>query len=241
MFEHIDLKKHQLVAKSPLPKYTAQSLREKLILDWIYHSNAIEGNTLTIIETKIVLEGITVGGKTIREHLEVNNHRDAITYVEDIVHKEESFSEKEIKNLHRLILKGINDNYVGVYRDQQVFISGAIHAPLTPFEIQDQMDTLMSWYNGDAKQLHPIVRGAMLHVLFVGIHPFIDGNSRTARLLLNLELMRSGYPPLIIHVENRLVYYNALDKALTNKDYEDIIVLVAKEVEASLDLYLSAI
>ena len=138
MIEQIDLKKQQLDAKSPLPKYTVQSLREKLFLEWTYNSNAIEGNTLTINETKVVLEGITVGGKTMREHLEVINHRDAISYVEEVVHKEEPFSEWQIKNLHRLILKGIDDGYAGVYRDQQVFISGTIHTPPPPFKIQEQ-------------------------------------------------------------------------------------------------------
>lgn len=240
MFAQIDLKKEQLDAKRPLPKYTVQSLREKLFLEWTYNSNAIEGNTLTINETKVVLEGITVGGKTMREHLEVINHRDAISYVEDIVRKEEPFSEWQIKNLHRLVLKGIDDGYAGVYRDQQVFISGAVHTPPPPFKIQEQMDALMHWYV-EAQNLHPIVRGAMLHAIFVGIHPFIDGNGRTSRLLLNLELMKSGYPPIIIRVENRLAYYNALDKAHTTEDYEEFVELVTKEVEASLNLYLSAV
>jgi Fic family protein len=241
MFEQIDLKKQQLDAKRPLPIYTVQSLREKLLLEWTYNSNAIEGNTLTINETKVVLEGITVGGKTVREHLEVINHRDAISFIEDIVRKKETFSEWQIKNLHRLVLKGIDDSYAGVYRDQQVFISGAAHTPPPPFKIKEQMDALMNWYDGEAQELHPIVRSAMLHAIFVGIHPFIDGNGRTSRLLLNLELMKSGYPPIIIRVENRVAYYNALDKAHTTGDYMDFVKLVAKEVEASLDLYLSAV
>lgn len=241
MFVQTDLKKQQLDAKRPLPKHTVQSLREKLFLEWTYNSNAIEGNTLTMNETKVVLEGITVGGKTMQEHLEVINHQDAIFYVEDIVRSEEPLSECQIKNLHRLVLKGIDDRYAGVYRDQQVFISGATHTPPPPLKIQEQMDALMNWYNDEAQELHPIVRGAMLHAIFVGIHPFIDGNGRTSRLLLNLELMKAGYPPIIIRVENRLAYYNTLDKAHTTEDYEGFIELVAKEVEASLDLYLSAI
>lgn len=241
MFKHIDQKKSLLDSKRPLPKYTVKSLREKLFLEWTYNSNAIEGNTLTINETKVVLEGITVGGKTMREHLEVINHRDAISYVEDIVHKEEVLSEWQIKNLHRLVLKGIDDEYAGVYRNQQVFISGAQHTPPEPYKIQEQMESLMNWYNGEAQNLHPVVRGAMLHSIFVGIHPFIDGNGRTSRLLLNLELMKAGYPPVIIRVENRLAYYNALDKAHMTENYDDFIELVATEVESSLDLYLSAI
>lgn len=241
MFEQIDTKKEQLDMKRPLPKYTVQSLREKLFLEWTYNSNAIEGNTLTLNETKVVLEGITVGGKTLREHLEVINHRDAISYVEDIVQKEEPFSEWQIKNLHRLVLKGIDDEYAGVYRNQQVFISGAQHVPPEPFKIQEQMDSLMKWYETEAQQLHPVARGAMLHAIFVGIHPFIDGNGRTSRLLLNLELMKAGFPPIIIKVDNKLNYYNTLDKAHTTEDYSDFIRLVATEAESSLDLYLSAV
>ncbi|MBM4764820.1 Fic family protein [Bacillus sp. B15-48] len=241
MFEQIDQKKARLDGKRPLPKYTVRSLREKLLLEWTYNTNAIEGNTLTLNETKVVLEGITVGGKTMREHLEVINHRDAITYVEEVVQSKEPLSEWQIKNLHRLILKGIDDEYAGIYRDQQVFISGAKHTPPAPYLIKEQMEQLMNWYKRETKKLHPITRGAMLHALFVGIHPFIDGNGRTSRLLLNLELMKDGFPPIIIKVENRLNYYEALDKAHTQQDYNDFIQLVAKEAEDSIDLYLSAI
>lgn len=240
VLEQINEKKERLDRLRPLPKYTLKSLREKLLLEWTYNSNAIEGNTLTINETKVVLEGITVGGKTMREHLEVINHRDAISYVEEIVQKKEPLSEWQIKNLHRLVLKGIDDEYAGVYRDQQVFISGAKHTPPAPLLIRERMDQLMGWYNTEGIQLHSVVKGAMLHAIFVGIHPFIDGNGRTSRLLLNLELMKDGYPPVVIKVENRLAYYEALDKAHTMQNYDDFIQLVVAEVNDSLDLYLSA-
>lgn len=241
MFEQINKKKEQLDASRPLPKYTLKSLQEKLFLEWTYNSNAIEGNTLTKNETKVVLEGITIGGKTFREHLEVINHRDAITYVEEVVQKKESLSEWQIKKLHRIVLKGIDDEYAGVHRNEHVFISGADHVPPAHYLIQEKMDQMMNWYHREGIQLHPVERGAMLHAVFVGIHPFIDGNGRTARLLLNLELMKDGYPPVIMKVENRLAYYAALDKAHTHEDYEDFITLVTTEVEDSLDLYLSAI
>jgi Fic family protein len=217
MFGQIDQKKARLDANRPLPKYTLRSLREKLLLEWTYNSNAIEGNTLTLNETKVVLEGITVGGKMIREHLEVINHRDAITYGEKIVQNKEPLSEWQIKNLHRLLLKGINDEYAGVYRDQQVFISGAKHTAPAPFLIKEQMEQLMNWYELESKQLHPVTRGAMLHAIFVGIHPFIDGNGRTSRLLLNLELLKEGFPPIVIKVENRLDYYEALVKFIPKR------------------------
>ncbi|MFW5411948.1 Fic family protein [Aerococcus urinaeequi] len=137
MFNQIDKKKQQLDANTPLPEYSLQSLREKLFLEWTYNSNAIEGNTLTMNETKIVLEGITVGGKTMREHLEVLNHQEAILYVEEVIRKQESFSQSQIKNLHQLVLKVINDRYAGIYRDQQVFISGASHTPPPPLKISE--------------------------------------------------------------------------------------------------------
>ncbi|MCD8500667.1 MAG: Fic family protein [Bacillaceae bacterium] len=211
------------------------------MLDWTYNSNAIEGNTLTISETKVVLEGITIGGKTMREHLEVINHRDAIVYVEEIVQKREALTQWQIKNLHRLVLKGIDDDYAGVYRDQQVFIAGAKHIPPAPLLIQEEMDQLMSWYEQETSELHPVIRGAMLHSKFDGIHPFIDGNGRTSRLLLNLELMKDGFPPIVIKVENRLAYYESLDRAHTQNDYTDFIRLVTAELNDSLDLYLSVL
>jgi len=234
-------KKKQLDAARPLPKHTLRTLQEKLFLEWTYNSNAIEGNTLTLNETKVVLEGITVGGKTLREHLEVINHRDAIRYVEEIIIEQEPLSAWQIKNIHRLVLKGINDAYAGVYREEQVFISGAEHVPPAALLIQEKMEKMMGWYINEGANLYTIERGAMLHAIFVGIHPFIDGNGRTARLLLNLELMKDGYPPVIIKVENRLAYYEALDTAHTTKDYRDFISLVEAAVEDSLDLYLQAL
>lgn len=241
LLNSIQKKKEQLDAVRPLPKHTLRTLQEKLFLEWTYNSNAIEGNTLTLNETKVVLEGITVGGKTLREHLEVINHRDAISYVEEIISNPEPLSEWQIKNLHHLVLKGIDDTYAGVYREEQVFISGADHVPPAAYLIQEKMEQMIDWYINEGTKLSTIERGTMLHTIFVGIHPFIDGNGRTARLLLNLELMKDGYPPIIIKVENRLVYYEALDKAHTTNDYQNFISLVEAEVEDSLDLYLQAI
>jgi Fic family protein len=239
VFEQINRKKASLDTLGPLPKYTVKSLRKKLLLEWTYNTNAIEGNTLTMNETKVVLEGITVGGKTMREHLEVINHRDAIAYVEEIVQKGEPLTESQIKNLHRHVLKSIVDEHAGVYRDQKVFIAGAKHTPPSPYLIKEQMEQMIKWYDNEAQKLHPVERGAMLHAIFVGIHPFIDGNGRTSRLLLNLELMKAGFPAVVVKVENRLGYYEALDKSHTTKDYRDFIQLIAKEVEDSLNLYLS--
>lgn len=238
MFKQIDKKKLQLDNKRPFPEHTLKSIRKKLLLEWTYNSNAIEGNTLTLMETKVVLEGITVGGKTLREHLETVNHREAIFYVEDIVENEDEFTEWQIKNIHRLILKGIDDKYAGSYRDQKVIISGANHTPTEPFLIRDEMERFIDWYNDEGQRLHTVERAALVHIIFVDIHPFLDGNGRTARLLLNLELMKSGYPPVVIKNQNRLRYYNALDKAHTTNDNEDFIRIIVEEVNTTLDLYL---
>lgn len=234
-------KKEKLDVSLPMPKDTLQMLQEKLYLEWTYHSNAIEGNTLTLQDIEVVLAGTTVGGKTIREHLEVINHENAIRYVEEIVINQESLSERQIKNIHRLVLKGIIDGSAGVYREDQVYILGAGHVPPAANVIIEKMEEMMDWYQKAEVNHHVIERAAMLHTIFVGIHPFIDGNGRTARLLLNLELMKNGYPPVIIKVENRLAYYDALDKAHTKRDFGDFISIVAAEVEDSLDLYLKEI
>ena len=241
MYKRIQDKKIKLDSLRPLPSETVRSIREKLLLDWTYNSNAIEGNTLTLIETKVVLEGITIGGKTLREHLEVINHKEAIILVEEIVRSKESLSQWQIKNIHRLILKGINDEYAGVYRNQNVIISGAIHTPPDYLVLKEEMDKFIEWYENKTSSLNLIEKAARVHGEFVKIHPFIDGNGRTARLLLNLELMKSGYPPVVIKNEMRTQYYLALDKAHMSGDYSDFVNLVAKEVENSLDIYLNII
>ena len=212
MFEIIDSLKNKLDAQRPLSPFVGKNLQEDLILRWTYHSNAIEGNTLTLLETKVVLEGITVGGKALREHFEALNHRNAIYYVEDIIKKEEPFSEWQIRNIHQLILKNIDDENAGRYRQQNVLISGTTTTPPDYTLLNDKMAQFVDWYNTEAYLMHPIERAAKVHANFVGIHPFIDGNGRTSRLLMNLELMKASYPPCGITVENSLAYYEALDQ-----------------------------
>ena len=204
MFETIDDLKKKLDQHRPLSPSIVKNLQEDLIVRWTYHSNAIEGNTLTLLETKVVLEGITVGGKALREHFEAINHRNAIYYVEDIIRKEEPFSEWQIRNIHQLILKNIDDDNAGRYRQQNVLISGATSTPPDYTLLNDKMAQLVDWYSNDAHKFHPIERAAKVHADFVGIHPFIDGNGRTSRLLMNLKLLKSGYPPCVITVEKSL-------------------------------------
>ena len=237
MFEIIDDLKAKLDQHRPLSPAIVKNLHEDLILRWTYHSNAIEGNTLTLLETKVVLEGITVGGKALREHFEAINHRDAILYVEDIIKKQEPFSEWQIRNIHQLILKNIDDENAGRYRQQNVLISGATTTPPDYTLLNDKMAQLIDWYNLEAYKLHPIERAAKVHADFVGIHPFIDGNGRTSRLLMNLELLKAGYPPCVITVENRLAYYEALDQWMASGKTEAFIRLVSEAVQDGFKPY----
>lgn len=238
-YNRIDEKKKKIDAARPLPQYTLRSLREDLLVRWTYHTNAIEGNTLTLSETKVVLEGITVGGKSLREHLEVINHRDAMDYLDGLVSSDDPMSEWSIRSIHRLILKAIDDTNAGIYRTVNVLISGAVHRPPEHFLVKEQMENLILRYHSDWQCLHTIERAALLHGEFVRIHPFIDGNGRTARLLMNLELMRSGFPAAVIPLEARLRYYESLDAAHVSGDYAMFTALVAECTEQSLDLWLS--
>jgi len=236
-FKKLDALKNRLDAHRPLNQDIIKNLREDLILRWTYHSNAIEGNTLTLNETKVALEGITIGGKSLREHFEAINHKEAILFVESLVQKDEELSEYSIKSLHALILKNIDDKNAGSYRNINVLISGATHRPPSNIEVASRMEAFINWYRAEAKKLHPIERACRVHVDFVGIHPFTDGNGRTSRLLMNFELMKWGFPPVVLKVENRLSYYDALDKAHTLGDYEPFMALVCEIVEESFEVY----
>ncbi len=238
MFDVIDQKKQLLDAKRPFPPHTLQSIREHLIVNWTYNTNAIEGNTLTLSETKVVLEGITVGGKTISEHLEALNHREAILYVEEIVRQNQALSEWQIKSIHSLILKGILDDQAGVYRTQNVLISGARHLPPDYSQVPELMIHFTQWLENEGARLHPIARSAVIHSEFVKIYPFVDGNGRTARLLLNFELMKNGYPPIVIEKEQRLAYYTALDETHVTGDFTSFINFLVPIVDQTCDWYL---
>lgn len=236
----IDSMKERIDQHRPFTKRLADSLHDKLIVEWTYNSNAIEGNTLTLSETKVVLEGITIGGKSVVEHLETINHREAILFLEDIITNHEPLTEWNIKNIHALILREIDNQNAGKYRIENVVIGGAKHIPPKHYEINDLMQRLIFEYKDDEWQIyHPVVRATLLHGEFVKIHPFIDGNGRTSRLLLNFELMKSGYTPIIIKKENRARYYEVLDYAHTTMDYTLFIEFIAESVVESEKLWLS--
>ncbi len=239
-FKSIDEKKKLINKKRPVSKEMLESLKESNILEWTYNSNGIEGNTLTMKETKVVLEGITVGGKSLKEHLEVTNHREAILFLEDLVKSKSKLTEWDIKNIHQLVLKEIDNKNAGVYRKSAVIISGAIYKPSPAYKVPEEMEKLIRMYD-NWNNLHPIIRAGLLHGEFVKIHPIIDGNGRTARLIMNFEVMKSGFPPIIIQKENRLKYYKALDKAHTTLNYTDFIKIIAKLEEEMLDKYLEVL
>lgn len=240
-FSYIDSLREAINEYRPFSIGLANSLQEKLIVEWTYNSNAIEGNTLTLSETKVVLEGITIGGKSMVEHLEAINHREAILFVEDLIANKEPLSEWNIKNIHALILKEIDNTNAGKYRSENVVISGAKHIPPKHYEIGNLMQRLIVEYQNEWKTFHPVVRATLIHGEFVKIHPFIDGNGRTSRLLLNFELMKNGYPPIIIKNEERAIYYDVLDLAHTTLNYEPFIELVSKLLIESEKLWLSVL
>ena len=236
-FKKLDELKLKLDSFRPLNPYIVKNLHEDLVLRWTYHSNAIEGNTLTLKETKVALEGITIGGKTLREHFEAINHKDAILFMEDLAQKEDKLSEYSIKQIHSLILKNIDDENKGKYRTTNVIISGAEHKPPQSFEVQSKMQEFIKKYNENITKLHPIELASFVHIEFVKIHPFIDGNGRTSRLLMNLELIKAGFPPVVIELEDRLEYYKALDIANNENDYKPFLELMKKVIEKSFEPY----
>ena len=232
--------KQGLDKQRPLPSALVKNLQKDFLVKSTYHSNAIEGNTLTVYETKAILEdGITIAGKSMREHLEAINHKEAILLTEDIIKNKEMMSERIIKNLHAIILHGIDSN-AGVYRKSNVIISGASHTLPDFMNVPQLMTDLINWYDQEYN-LHPIEKAAILHSKFVNIHPFKDGNGRTSRLLMNLELIKSGYLPIIIEQEKRSQYYEVLDVAAVKEDYVPFIKFVMDYEDKELKRYMKLI
>nr|WP_237582184.1 Fic family protein [Pontibacillus yanchengensis] len=214
--QRIDQLKQELDQYLPLPPEAVKNLREVYKIEWTYHSNAIEGNTLSLVETKVVLEeGLTIGGKQLREQFEALNHAEAIDYIEEQIGKEVPIDESLIKNIHSLIMKNIDDANAGAYRSINMRISGSEHQPPHFLQVQQEMKELLRWYEKNRKELHPVDLAALFHFKFVYIHPFSDGNGRAARLLMNLIPMEFGYPPAIVKADKdqRLKYYQTLEMA----------------------------
>lgn len=231
-------KKKQLDAYRPMESFTVQRLHQDLRLLETYHSNAIEGNTLSLHETEMVLEyGITVDGHPLREYLEATNHAEAFDALSKLV--EHSISVETIQSLHRLVMDKI-DPQAGELRKVQVYIRGAPFTPPSARDVPLYTAQWVRWLTSDnALRYDPVTRSAIAHHDFEVLHPFTDGNGRVGRLLLNLMLMHDGYPPALILREWRPRYIRALQQARSG-DYSPLIDLIGLAVEQSLDIYLEA-
>jgi len=241
VLERVTAKKAELDKLRPLPSSVVRKLKEFFDVEWTYHTNAIEGSSITLVETRVILlDGLTVGGKSLREHLEVINHKHAIDWVETLAASGKPITEFVIRQIHSLVLRTIDDEEAGRYRRRQVYIVGSDYVPPDPAAVPGLMHDLGVWINSpEAAALHPVELAALAHFKLVHIHPFTDGNGRTARLLMNLILLKHGYPPAVIRQEERPRYYRALRRA-DKGETGDFVALVVTAAERSLDIYLKA-
>lgn len=243
LLEEVDALKEQLSTLRPLPEEALKKIQDALDIEYTYESNRIEGNTLTLQETALVVnEGVTISGKSMREHLEAINHTEAISYIKDIAKQDIEINERTIKEIHALILHGIDRENAGRYRTVPVMISGSTHMPPQPYLIEKQMEDFMIRFKQmEEEKIHPVLIAAYLHDELVRIHPFIDGNGRTSRLLMNLYLLRHGYVIITLKGSNdaKVSYYVALEKSHTEDLPEGFQKLVVEAEIAALQKYLS--
>jgi Fic family protein len=252
-------KQRQVAALRPLSADLEGRIMQKLRLEWNYHSNAIEGNALSYGETvTYLMYGLTAKGKTLKDHLDIRGHNEAIYLLLNMVKDERGFSEADIRELHRIIL--VEPYYsdaitpdgkptkrlisIGQYKEQPNHVitpTGETHYYATPEDVPILMGELMQWFNAEKNNpdVHPSVLAAIFHHRFVAIHPFDDGNGRLGRILMNLILMQKGLPPAIIKLKDRQDYYVALNNANTG-NYELLVDYVAHSLKDSLDIYLRA-
>lgn len=234
-FTKINALAEELKAMRPLNETELKRLRDEFIIENTYDSNAIEGNTLTLRETALVLEGVTIGEKPLKDHLEAIGHKEAFEYVIGLANKNTPLTESVIKDIHTLVLMNDRENK-GKYRSVPVRISGALHTPPQPYLVAPQMETLIADYAEAVKSKHIIEAVAKFHLRFEGVHPFIDGNGRTGRLILNLELIKAGFLPVNIKFSDRRKYYDCFDKYYgDNHTAADMIELIVKYEEAELE------
>ena len=231
----IDKKKKELDTRRPLTEGEVARLDEEFVVEYIYNSNAIEGNTLTLRETDLVLRGLTIDKKPLKDHMEAVGHKEAFDYVRELVKDNIPLSENIIKKIHFLVLADKKDDR-GVYRRVPVHIMGAAHEPVQPYLIQPKMEQLLIDFKNSNE--HIVTKLARFHIEFEAIHPFIDGNGRTGRLLVNLELMKAGYSPIDIKYMDRLAYYNAFDEYHVKHNLSAMEKLFAKYINERLDKYL---
>lgn len=217
LLNKIKANKKKLDAKRPLNPSEIKTIRKWFDVTYTYHTNAIEGNTLTLGETRMILEdGLTVGGKQVKEILEAKNHKNALDLLFDIVSGEKDLSEEVICDLHKKLLLDIDDENAGNYRKIQVYFTGSEDLPPTVKEVPVLMKEFIKWYLENKNKIDLLELAALVHYKFVKIHPFIDGNGRIARLLANLILLKNGYPPIIIPIIRRQEYMEAIKKGEEN-------------------------
>ena len=237
LVDKIEKKKEKLDSLRPLPKDAVKRIIQDIRLRHTYHSDAIEGNTLTLQETKLVLEeGVTIGGKPLKDHIEARNDAEAFDLMIELVNSKKKISQEIIQQIHEFVMKGILKN-PGQYRTENVRITGAKINPPSYLKIVRLMDEYIQ--NIEKLKLQTIKKAAYIHHEFVRIHPFIDGNGRVARLLTNFYLIKKGYSPIVIQKEDRKNYYKSLNKA-DNGDLSDFAVFIARAVNESLQYYLSS-
>jgi len=241
----VDRLKSELDSLRPLTSVQVKNLKRLFDIDFTFNSTAIEGNTFSLQETRVVLlDGITIGGKSTREHLEIVNHKEAIDFIESISQKKlEDYRRTDILNIHYLVLKGIDSENAGKFRISPVYVrlkNGSIHKFTDPLKLADEMDSYFSWFFS-SKSEHPVVIAAEAHTRFVSIHPFVDGNGRTARLIMNLILLHYGFPPAIIKVTQRSEYLDSMEEWQQNGRKESFQELVANSVYESMEIYLETI
>ena len=236
----IQRKRERLSEMRPLTQGEVERLAEEFMIDFTYNSNAIEGNTLTLKETALALEGMTIDQKPLKDHLEAVGHRDAFLYVQDVAKQELPLSETVIKNIHALVLMNRPDDK-GVYRRIPVRIMGAYTEPVQPYMIEPKMTELLSSNEERKSTMTDIERIALFHLEFEGIHPFIDGNGRTGRLILNLDLIRNGYPPINVKFTDRKRYYDAFDAFYKDNDPTPMTELIAEYIDLRFDDYFAVL
>lgn len=232
----IEEKLEILKKRRPLTEGELERLNEEFLVEFTYNSNAIEGNTLTLRETDMVLRGLTIDQKSFKEHMEVIGHKEAFDYVRQLVSENAPISEKIIKDIHYFVLADKKDDR-GIYRRVPVRIMGAAHEPVQPYLIIPKIEELLRRYKSSEEDI--VTKMARFHIEFEGIHPFIDGNGRTGRLLVNLELMKAGFPPIDIKFTDRLKYYQAFDEYYVNDNISAMADMFARYINQRLDLYLS--
>jgi Fic family protein len=239
LLKSIEGKKRELDTFRPFPPEIVRKLDEQFTLEWTYNSNAIEGNTLTLQETELVINrGMTIGNKSLKEHFEAINHKNGIQFLYDFIKKRRELDEDIILEIHKIIVKNINDGDAWHYRNANVMIVGAVHLPPSAIKIPRLMIEFLEWYYENKTKMSIVELAAWIHYKIVYIHPFIDGNGRTARLLMNLILLQNGYPPAVILNIDRKKYYRVLKEADKEK-YSNYLDFIGRSVERSLLIYLN--